>query len=305
MGGRPAPGAARRRPARAHRVDSAAHERFRQLDRYRVEREWKRYEGTPQRDLFRDLRVRFLDRHRSSGGWSVDLGSGPGRFSAHVGHEPQRTVLLDLSAEMLRFAREMHPAPASLPAVRADALAPPFRSGSFSTVAALGNPLGFSGGRSAEFLDRAAELVRPGGRLLLEAVCGPGESSQYLRRLPAGAVRRLLSAPVNLVRSRLQREGFRREPERKTTGAEFRRYSPVELTTELRRRGLEVEEAVSVAPCLGSDAERVAAVRGDALAWLHLLELEEAMGRLPERQTAAAALLLAARRGDPAPLESE
>ncbi len=291
-------GVARPRPASGHRPVPATQARFRDLDRYRVEREWLRYEGTPQRDLFRELRARFLERHRDRQGWSLDLGSGPGRFAPYIGAGDATTVLVDLSLEMLRFAHEVAPGPRAPSLVRADALAPPFRPAAFTAVVALGNPLGFAGGLAEKLLDHASRLVRPGGVLLLEAVAGPGESSTYLRRLPPSAVARLLAAPLNLVRSRLLREGFRSGVPRKEETGEFRRFSPDELARALAARGFKVEERLAVAPCLGGDPERVAAVRPDGHAWRNLLELEETVGRLPDRWPRAAAWLVAARRAD-------
>lgn len=281
----------------AHRPVASARERFVGLDRYRVEREWLRYEGTPQRELFRELRARFLERHRRSDGWTLDLGSGPGRFAPYLGRPDRGPVLVDLAREALRFARANEGGGPSAGLVRGDALRPPLRPGRFACVVALGNPLGFSEGRAGEFLDQAIPLLAEGGTLLLEVVCGPGETSRYLSRLPPGAVRRLLAAPVNLVRGRLLREGFLRAAPRRAEGGAFRRFAPAEIRGELAARGLELVDAMGVAPCLGADPERVAAVRPEALAWLHLFELEESVGRLEDRQESAAALLLAARRG--------
>ena len=309
-----------RTPARAPRhrpVDSArpsvpsATERFRTLDRYRVEREWKRYEGTPQRDLFRELRTRFLLRHRPVFGWSVDVGSGPGRFAAALGGSPDHRVLLDLSREMLLAARTRGESRSPVPSlVRGDGGRAPFRGRRFSQVVALGNPLGFAGEGSERLLESLRALVAPGGTLLLEIVCGPGERSRYLSRLPPGAIRRLLAAPVNLVRTRAEREGFRREPRPERTVSNFRRHDPIEVLRGLTVDGFEPVEVLSVAPCLGADAARIAAVRPDPMAWARLLELEEQIGRVPARRTNAVALLIAAvrtqngaapRAGSPAP----
>ena len=280
-------------------------ERFRTLDRYRVDREWVRYEGTPQRDLFRELRERFLSRHRVPGGWAVDVGAGPGRFSASLGDRPSGRVLMDVSREMLLSARRtLSGQRVSGELVLADARSPPLRAGRFTTVAALGNPVGFAEEDAGVVLTQILSLVAEGGMLLLEVVCGPGERSRYLARLPPGALRRLLAAPVNLVVARAEREGFRREVARAGSSG-FRRFPPKELIDRLVQAGFEVRETLAVAPAVGSDPERVAAVRPDPLAWLHLLEAEEKMGRSPARHASAAALLVAAsrRRRPDAPAE--
>lgn len=270
-------------------------------------REWQRYEGTPQRDLFRQLRERFLDRHAASEGWVADIGSGPGRFSNRLGASPTRIVLLDLARPALRRAQQnLRPGePGPFPRysfVRGDAVRPPLREGAFARVVALGNPLGFSGEGAERFLEAMLPRVAPGGTLLLEAVAGSGERSRYLARLPPGAVRRTLAAPINLLRRRVDREGFRAQPAA-AVSPEFRRFSPDDLVGLLAQRGFEVRETMAVAPALGLEPERVAAVRAEPSAWRHLLELEEVLGRQPDRLAGAAAYLVAAvRTGPGAPL---
>ncbi|MCI4331489.1 MAG: class I SAM-dependent methyltransferase [Thermoplasmata archaeon] len=275
-------------------------ERFLDLDRYRVEREWQRYQGTPQRDLFRTLRERFLRRHAVNGGWAIEIGPGPGRFSPLIGGAGSRRLLLDLSLEMLRKAREVWPKGPDLPVfpgfVRGDGTHPPIRPGTARQLVALGNPLGFSGDAAGQFLEAALDLLAPGGTFLVETVAGGGERSRYLSRLPPKAVQRLLVAPVMAVRPRVEREGFAPlgDPDPDRHG--FRRFGASELLPALEERGLEVTEVVAVASMLGSEQERIAAVRSEPAAWSHLLELEEIVGRAPARHRVAAALLVAARR---------
>lgn len=287
-------------PSQAGRRESAR-ERFLRVDRYRVEREWKRYEGTAQRDLFRQLRERFLARHSVAGGHALEVGPGPGRFSPFVGSGPVDRVLLELSREMLRAVPSRWSVGSSdvpLPSlVQGDAIHPPFRPGTFGEVVALGNPLGFSEDAADAFLDAVLSLVAPGGTLVLETVAGPGERATYLSRLPPGAVRRLLAAPLRAVLPRVEREGFRPEPPaRGEDGKGFRRFGPDEVRSRLARAGFETVEVMAVAPCLGFEPSRLDAVRPDPTSWDHLLDLEETIGRRPARQDPAAALLLAAVR---------
>jgi hypothetical protein len=49
---------------------------------------------------------------------------------------------------------------------------------------------------------------------------------------------------------------------------------------------------VAVAPALGASPGSLEPARSDPKAWSHLLELEEAVGREPERWNSAAAVLL-------------
>ncbi|HTW55435.1 MAG TPA: class I SAM-dependent methyltransferase [Thermoplasmata archaeon] len=276
-------------------------ERFLGLDRYRVEREWNRYEGTPQRDLFRSVRERFLDRWAASDGWVVDLGAGPGRFSDHLGGLPGRRVAVDLSLEALRFVpprgvRGGGGGATRAAAIRADAARPPFAPGAFRTVALLGNPLGFAGADADRILSAAEELVAPGGTLLVEVAPGPGERARYLARLPVSSLARLLRAPVAAVAPRVEREGYAPLPERKVGPGTFRRHPPRALIDRWGARGWTVLDTLAVAPALGGEPDRVAAVAADPRALAHLVELEERLGRRPARWPRAAAVLFAVRR---------
>ena len=275
--------------------------RFREASEYRAHREWRRYEGTAQRDLFRELRQRFLERHSVENGWVVDLGSGPGRFLPSMGGLGARRVALDLSRTMLTMVPDawvaLGRADAAPDRVRGDAARPPLAAGRWSEVVAFGNTLGFAGENADRVLDAAERLTSPEGILLLEIAPGPGERSNYLGRLPPSSVARLLRSPVRAILSRLDREGFREEPPRHATPPTFRRFSVPMMVDRLRGSGWTVNETMAVAPALGPDAVRAEAARTDPKSWARLLELEEEIGRRPERWKSAAAVLLSAHRG--------
>lgn len=284
-------------PTPVARSSPSAPERFRDLDRYRVEREWSRYEGTAQRELFRTLRERFLARHAGAVGRVIDVGSGAGRFTPRMGGPESRRIAVDLSAEMLRAIPDHWPPELDLPdRVRADGRFPPFRPGLAAEVGLLGNAIGFAGDDAMNILHRSAELVAPGGRLLLETAPGPGTTSRYLHRLPSGAVRRLLHAPLGAVAPRVLKEGFVRlaSPDRTRHG--FRPVSYRTLASALAKDGLGIAEAIAVAPSLGAEPEVVESIRGDPVAWDRLLALEERTGAAPMVREPAAALLVAAVR---------
>lgn len=273
-------------------------QRFLEWDDYRVEREWKRYEGTPLRDLFRQLRERFLERHRPAvAGRALDVGPGPGRFTSLVGGPEDRVIVLEMSPAMLRRLRDSRDGkPIGLDLVHGDAVYPPFRPATFHQVALLGNVLGFAEDDAAPLLARMAGLVEPGGRILVEFVCGEGERSRYFHRLPTGAIARLLAAPVRAVEPRVLREGFDPMRHVRDRASTFRKFSVKEVQDLLRSAGFDIREVLAVAPCLGNDSARLASPRDSTAAWTHLLELEESIGRRPERLASAAAVLLAAER---------
>jgi hypothetical protein len=279
---------------------SEARARFRDNDRYRADREWKRLQGTAQRDLFRELRWRFLERHVGPPGWALDAGSGPGRFTAAVGSSRDRRVAADIGRAALEVLPEhwgRPDGPVHLPErVRADLAAAPFAPGRFGTVAALGNLVGFAGPASDDLLGHLDGLVAPGGVLMLEVAPGPGERSRYLARLPPSAVARLLRSPVRAVLARIGAEGFEPERPRRSPTAAFRRFRADDLAARYAKGGWAVRETMAVAPALGSDPVRADAVARDPKSWDHLLAVEEALGRRPERWSGSAAVLLAAER---------
>ncbi len=293
-------------PSRPHRPpptglsqSASPTERFRNADSYRARREWRRYEGTGQRDLYRELRERFLTRHAVDQGWVLDLGSGPGRFLPFAGQGEARRVALDLSREMLNLVRAAWVAsgsPGPVPdRVLGNALRPPLEPDRWAEVVAMGNTLGFAGREAEVMLTRAEDLVAPGGTLVIEIAPGPGERSRYLARLPASSLARLLRAPLKAVLGRLDREAFRAEPIRRAAGESFRRFAVTEIHDRWTRTGWEITETIAVAPCLGPDSTRIEAVRSDETSWKRLLSLEEEVGRRPERWQPAAAVLLSAR----------
>jgi SAM-dependent methyltransferase len=279
-------------------AETTSQVRFRDNDAYRVDREWQRLQGTAQRDLFRELRLRFLERHRGRGPWVLDAGSGPGRFTRWVGPVRSRRVAADIGSEALEQIPDHWAGPPLGPAmpdrVRTDLVRPPFAKESFGAVAALGNLIGFAEGQSEPLLSRLGELVAPGGTLVLETAPAPGERSRYLARLPPGAVARLFRSPPRAIVARVEAEGFAREIARRPRAGRFRRWTAAEITAWCGTGHWEVREVLAVAPMLGPDATRVEAVARDPRAWERLLEVEEEFGRRTERWPRAAALLVAA-----------
>lgn len=295
----PATGPGRRfRPSAPTDPDAPAppRARFLELDVYRAQREWLRYEGTAQRDLFRELRMRLLIRNHPGAGRSLDVGCGPGRFLAPPDLPGSRWVGIDLSMEMLRHAAISRRPPPAADRIRADGLSPPFRTGAFSWVQLLGNVLGFSGAAGPELLDTTLSMVAPRGRLLLEIAPGPGEASRYLLRLPPTVVRRLLEGKGHGLLSAIAREGFRSTHAEDEPGSGFRRWSVSELLRHLRARHFDPIEIVAIAPLLGADPGRIEAAAASPDAWRSLLQWEEWAGRDPDRWPTAAAVVLVAQR---------
>src|SRR5262249_55202403 len=53
-----------------------------------------------------DADVHFVERHCPHPGWLIDLGCGTGRLLVHFARRGYRVLGVDLSAEMLKVARE-------------------------------------------------------------------------------------------------------------------------------------------------------------------------------------------------------
>jgi SAM-dependent methyltransferase len=287
-----------RSPERRDTISESPRERFLFLDPYRAQREWLRYEGSPIRDLFRELRLRFLGRNHGGSRWSLDVGCGPGRFLDPPGLEESHWVGIDLSWEMLRYTPPIGPMERRSCAdrIRGDALAPPFRPGAFGMVQMLGNVLGFNGNSGEELWEASLDLVAPHGRVIVEIAPGPGEKSRYLSRLPPTVVARLLGGTGHGLSAAIEREGFQPIRADAAAGPGFRRWTAGELLPRLRSRGFDPLEVMAVAPLLGADPLRVEAVRCRPRSWEGLLRWEEASGRDPERWDRSAALLIAAQK---------
>lgn len=208
--------------------------------------------------------------------------------------------MLDLSRAMLDRARKQlrssRPAEGAAHFVRGDALHPPFGSRSFDSAVVLGNVVGFAASDAERMLGEVAELVRTGGILILEVAPGSGERSRYLARLPPSAVGRLFESPPQLIRRRIEAEGFDRADPVAGHRDRFERIDPERVRRWLEPRGFEIVRARAIAPSLASDAPRISAIARSRRAWSRLLAVEEQLGDDPPRWPGAAAVLLLARR---------
>lgn len=129
----------------------------------------------------------------------LDVGCGTGHMSQPLARG-NRVVGVDLSAEMLRFARNK-----GLAAVRAPAEALPFRSASFDVVLATSVIQLIPDGRLF-----AAELVRvakPDGRVVLTTINAESAAVAVLRRLERAKYRRFRLYPVAEMRTLLAEAG--------------------------------------------------------------------------------------------------
>ncbi len=298
--------------------------RFQRAGPYEVEREWRRFEGTPQRELLRTLRERFLERALETSGpvaRALEVGPGPGRFSPWVAQGARRVVLLELSPAMLEAA--LRSAPRGPPVPRGSSRTPetvwepllgdarrlPLRRESFPRVVALGNVVGFAAPKGAALLRDLAETVAPGGTLIVESVGAVKERPRFLASLNGEGILALLArTPLEELPRRLA-EGWAppssdrspRSPERSREGelpSSFQFLSASEVRGTLERCGLLVRRQRVMAPLLGDDPRRLLWVseRGGPRSWRALLQWEETAGGHPRIVEAGGHLLTFATR---------
>lgn len=267
--------------------------RFTQAGKYESDREWKRYEGTPQRDLLRLVRERFLLRSLklvgAGDGLTVEVGPGPGRFTPLLVPSTSRLVLVDLSRSMLlealRRVRTQPGGPTSLEGTLGDASRMPIRAEVAKVAVALGNVVGMSGDRSLAALQEVAGLVAPGGLLIIETVGERVAAPRFVGRVAPGGWRTLLRQdPSRGLPPRLS-EGMEDLPAQTTPGSpgsEFQFLGTDAVARFLNREGFTVKDQMIAAPLTGGDAGLVRSIaqahRGDLAP---LLRWEESAGRFP------------------------
>ncbi|MFL1427700.1 MULTISPECIES: class I SAM-dependent methyltransferase [unclassified Nocardiopsis] len=149
----------------------------------------------------------------------LDVGCGTGRLTREAGALAERGSALgvDISATMLRAARERTPAGANVSYEHADAQVHPFPEAGFDVVVSRGGVMFFDDAGAA--FANIARAVRPGGRmsLLLPAPTGPEDDHTlataalhpYMTAGPTPTRRRMMSLlDPDLVRGLLEGAGF-------------------------------------------------------------------------------------------------
>lgn len=156
-----------------------------------------------------------------SGGTTLDLGCGPGRFTATLQHRGSATLGVDASAVAVALTRQRGGT-----AIRRDLFGPLPAQGCWDRVLLADGNIGI-GGDPVRTLRRAAELLAPGGRVVVE-----------IDHWDAGAVS-------------VSHEVLRWETHH-ATGPWFRwaRLGAAALGAVARTAGLEVDKVVDLTPHL-------------------------------------------------------
>ncbi len=275
-------------------VRTGVPERFLAADRYRARREWDRYEGTPQRELLRRSRERFLQvnlrhAHRKFPRM-LELGPGPGRFSPILARFTDRLLRIDVSRAMLKEARRHAPrgsprADDRIADILGDAGQLPLPSRSVPCVVALGNLLGFAGDRGPDVLDEISRTLTPRGMLVLETMNPPAQVPRFVHRMSVTEWRRTVHEAVGYRLITLLREGWERAPQTlpRPTPSTFSFISPEEVVDWLDDLGFEIGDQMVTAPLLGGEPSLVAEIsRGRTEILEEILRWEDYAGRRPE-----------------------
>ena len=300
------PRPATRRPVQKQTAPTASARRRRIRERFdaSVGREWRRYSGDAWRVLVRELRDRFLARHLpKGGGWVLELGPGPGRFTPTVLASGARVAAVDLSLPMLRALGRraaVRTRSARLRPVRGAGEHLPFRNGAFRAVVAYGNILGFAGSEGAQLLSEIARVVRPGGLLLLDVASPVGSTTEFLE---VGArrrfLRRILRNPDYYFLSAILGAGPRgHQPYAPARMGyfEFDFYTVEGADEVLRAAGFSPVDRMALG-AIGAFRDRLTTIaRREPRTWKNLVEIEEQVGRRPGVLETGHGFVLAARR---------
>ena len=252
-----------------------------------VSREWNRYAGTAWHVLVRELRERFVSRHLSKGGgWVLELGPGPGRFTPTILRSGARVVAADLSVPMLRSLGSRlssRSGGARLRRVRAAGEHLPFEEGTFRATIALGNLLGFSAADGPRLLGEVARVTCPGGLLVLDVASPVGAATDFLQTATEQRLLlRVLRNPEYYFLNEVVRDADRtRQPyaPKRWGFFEFDFYTTRGVDKVLAQAGFRPVDRMAIAP-VGAYRDRLTTTaRRDRTAWKSLLVLEERAGR--------------------------
>ncbi len=299
--GAPAPSPSALPPARR----SVRHGRIRERFDAQVTREWNRFGSTARRRVHGQLRARFLAQHLpAGGGWVLELGPGPGRFSAQIAGRARRAVAVDLSRPMLRRARQRtsrERVARRVRWVRGTGERLPFAPGAFRAAVVYGNILGFAGHEGPELLRELARVVRPGGRLILDVSSPVSATSEFLHvAAQRRFLERILADPHRYFLDHVLAKGHQPYDPARMAFFEFSFYTPDQVAVLLQAAGFAVTDRMAVAP-VSAFQERIAASAGRRRrTWENLLVLEEKIGRRAGAlETGHGVVVAAVRRGRP------
>jgi SAM-dependent methyltransferase len=124
------------------------------------------------RDRLAPATATWLADHLSDGARAVDLGCGPGRFTPLIADRYDTVLAVDLSEQMIQFARDQRPHPNVTYQQRSLLEVTPEQDGTFDAVVTVNTV--HHAGTLDRVLPHLRRLVAPGGWLLLVDIVNPG-----------------------------------------------------------------------------------------------------------------------------------
>jgi ubiquinone/menaquinone biosynthesis C-methylase UbiE len=258
-----------------------------------------RYRRSTSMRYRRELIERFLALHlRGRPGSCLEVGPGTGRFSDLLRRRCQNLVLLDLSRPMLEASRR-HLQPqgvrrSSLGLVQGSLEDLPFLPESFDRVVALG-VLSFAARDLPRVLKRLRTLLRPQGRLVFE-IQSPSQATMSIFPSAPRSAQTILREPARYYAWSVIRRGYQPYDPSHLARFEYAWLRPQQVTRELRRAGLRVEDQMAIGPNFANQPQLLDRLRRDRRAYSTAIRIDEETGRWPELFGAGAGLLVAARR---------
>jgi SAM-dependent methyltransferase len=139
------------------------------------DREWGRLEADVKGRVSFEVHRRFLRRFVPDGAHVLEVGAGPGRFTAELASLGGRVVVTDpSSAQLAAHERRLHRTPAERCVVRRELFdvrdSSRYADGEFDVVLAYGGPLSYAFDRAADALRGLLRVVGPDGVVVASVV---------------------------------------------------------------------------------------------------------------------------------------
>ncbi len=149
------------------------------------EREWHRFESTPQDRVSLHLHTHYLKAFVRSGMSVLDAGAGPGRFTVELIKAGAKVSVGDISAEQLAQNRKRVKAAGLEDAVLSRQQLDitdlsRFADATFDAVLCYGGPLSYVMDRADDALSELLRVTQPGGVLLLSVMSKVGATRIFL-----------------------------------------------------------------------------------------------------------------------------
>jgi 2-polyprenyl-3-methyl-5-hydroxy-6-metoxy-1,4-benzoquinol methylase len=263
--------------------------------------EWDRHDATPAARMALELHRRLLHRHVRPGTRVLEIGAGPGRFTAELAAAGARVTVADLSPVQLALneatMREAGLADAVDAWVRCDIRdVSRWGRGVFDAVVAFGGPISYTFEDAERVTAGLLGLLKPGGMLLASLMSTLGSWRIFLPTVVAQ-----IEAGVATMETleRVVRTGDTRHlPEQPHICRTFRAD---EVAAMVESGGGTVVELMASAWCANNSVEQLGVLATDPVLWQRFVGLEEDACARPGALDGGTHILVAAEVADHLP----